>query len=133
MVDRWKWGVALQNQEQKKIKRDGFLTFVKNIAKKYRKQLLDKGLDALKTVSKKTVHKAAETTGEFIGNKILKQKLVIDKNSRNIGKIIIPPENKRRRSIKCVKTSIIKVGQYKMSKLLNDSTLSKFVKKIGSK
>ena len=133
MVDRWKWGVALQNQEQKKIKRDGFLTFVKNIAKKYRKQLLDKGLDALKTVSKKTVHKAAETTGEFIGNKILKQKLVIDKNSRNIEKIIIPPENKRRRSIKCVKTSIIKVGQYKMSKLLNDSTLSKFVKKNGSK
>ena len=133
MVDRWKWGAALQNQEQKKIKRDGFLTFVKNIAKKYRKQLLDKGLDALKTVSKKTVHKAAETTGEFIGNKILKQKLVIDKNSRNIEKIIIPPENKRRRSIKCVKTSIIKVGQYKMSKLLNDSTLSKFVKKNGSK
>ena len=83
---------------------------MKNVAKKYRKQLLDKGLDALKTVSKKTVHKAAETTGEFIGNKILKQKLVIDKNSRNIEKIIIPPENKRRRSIKCVKTSIIKVG-----------------------
>ena len=27
-------------------------------------------LDALKTASKKLVHKAAETTGEFIGNKL---------------------------------------------------------------
>ena len=105
---------SIEPRTKKDIKREGFLTFVRNIAKKYGKQLLDKGLDALKTVSKKTVHKAAETTGEFIGNKmadkILKQKLVIDKNSRNIEKIIIPPEKKRRRSIKCVKTSIIKVG-----------------------
>ena len=42
--------------------------------KKYGKQLLDTatetGLDALKTASKKVVHKAAEPTGEFIGDKI---------------------------------------------------------------
>ena len=39
-----------------------FLSF----ARIYKKQLLDTGLDALKIVSKKAVHKI----GEFIGNKI---------------------------------------------------------------
>ena len=34
------------------------------------KELLDTGLDALKTSSKNVVYKAAEATGEFIGNKI---------------------------------------------------------------
>ena len=34
--------------------------------RKYRKQLLDTGLDAVKTASKEVVHKA----GEFLGNKI---------------------------------------------------------------
>ena len=34
--------------------------------RKYKKQLLDTGLDALKTASKKVVCK----TGEFLGNKI---------------------------------------------------------------
>ena len=42
---------------------------------------------------KKVVH---EATGEFIGNKIadkiVKQKPVIDENSRNMEEIIIPPE-----------------------------------------
>ena len=37
-----------------------------SFARKYKKQLLDTGLDAVKTASKKVVHKA----GEFIGNKI---------------------------------------------------------------
>ena len=41
---------------------------------KYGKQLLDvatkTGLDALKTASKKEVHKADEATGELMGNKI---------------------------------------------------------------
>ena len=48
----------------------GFLSFVSNFPKKCRKQLLDTGLDALKTVSEKVVHKAAEATDELIGNKI---------------------------------------------------------------
>ena len=37
-----------------------------SFARKYKKQLLDTGLDAVKTASKKVVHEA----GEFIGNKI---------------------------------------------------------------
>ena len=40
--------------------------FLKNIENSYWTQ----GLDGLKTASKKVVHKAAEATGEFIGNKM---------------------------------------------------------------
>ena len=36
---------------------------------------------------------------------------------------------KKRRNIKPIKTSTIKMEHYKISKLLNDSTLSKFVTK----
>ena len=65
---------------------------------KYRKDLLDTGLHALKTASKKVVYKAVEATGEFIGNKIpdkiVKQKAVLDENSRNIEEIIVPPEKR---------------------------------------
>ena len=58
------------------------------------KKLLDTGLDAVKTASKKVFYKTAETTGEFRGNKItnkiVKQKSVIHENSRDIEKIITP-------------------------------------------
>ena len=61
---------------------------------------MDTGLDALKTVSKKVVHKVAEATVKLIGNriaeKIVKPKLLIDENPRNVEKIINPPEKKRR-------------------------------------
>ena len=58
-------------------------------------ELLDTGLDVLKTDPQKVAHKAPEATGEFIGykfaDKILKPKYVIDKNPRNIEERIIPP------------------------------------------
>ena len=51
-----------------------FFSFVTNLSNKYEKQLLDTaaktGLDALNPSSQKAVHKAAEATGEFRGNKI---------------------------------------------------------------
>ena len=57
------------------------MSFTKNISNKYGKQLLDTatktGLDALKSASKKVVHKAAEAIGEII---------------ENIEEILIPPE-----------------------------------------
>ena len=69
-----------------------------SFARRYRKQFLDTGLDALKTASKKVVHKPAAATGEFIGNKIadkiVKKNPVIDENSRNVEEIIIPPEKR---------------------------------------
>ena len=66
------------------------------------KQLLDTtaetGLDPLKTVPKKVVHKAAEATGNFTGNKIAdkidKPKLVSGKKSIDAEEIIIPPEKR---------------------------------------
>ena len=77
------------------VKGYGFLSF----ARKYRKQLLDKGLDALKTASTKIIHKATKATGEFLGNKIADvvtksndNKIVKpDENPRNVEEIIIPP------------------------------------------
>ena len=55
-----------------------------------------------------------------------------DKNPRNIEEIIIPIE-KKRWNIKQIEKSIIKMERYKISKLLNDSTVSKFVTKNGLK
>ena len=45
------------------VKGYGFLIF----ARKYKKQLLDTGLDSLETASRTVVHKV----GEFLGNKIV--------------------------------------------------------------
>ena len=59
---------------------------------------MDTELHALKTASKKVVHKAAEATGQFIGNKIankiVKPKHAIDENPKNVEEIIILPEKR---------------------------------------
>ena len=76
------------------------LSFPRNISNKYRKQLLDTGVNA----SKKVIHKAANGTGKSLGNKIadtvtksnddkiMKTKHEIDGNLRNVQHTIIPPE-----------------------------------------
>ena len=75
---------------RKYIKGYGLLSF----ARKYKKQLLDTGLDSLKTASKKIVHKV----GEFLGNKIADA--VTKSNDDKIVKeepvegLIIPPEKR---------------------------------------
>ena len=52
-----------------------------------------------KNCQKKVLHKSAEATGEFKGNKIAdkigKPKPVPDKNLRNVEQIIIPPEKRK--------------------------------------
>ena len=53
---------SIEPRTSKYVKGYRYLSF----ARKYKKQLLDTGLDSLKTPSKKVVHKA----GEFLGNKI---------------------------------------------------------------
>ena len=42
-------------------------------------------------------------------------------------------QHKKQKKIKRIKTHVIKMENYKISKLLNDSTISKFVTKNGSK
>ena len=71
----------------------GFLSFSRNVSNKHGKQLLGRGLNALKTASKKIVHKAVEATGEFIGNKITDKIVKPNENPRKVEEIIIPPEN----------------------------------------
>ena len=48
--------------------------------------------------------------------------------TKPVEEIIIPPEE-REKVLHEFKTSIIKMGHYNISKLLNDSSLSKFVTK----
>ena len=77
------------------------------IPKKYiqQKKILDTsrkiGLDPLRTGSWKVVHKAAEATGEFIGNKIanniVNRNLESDENSRNVVVTAIPPDEMQKK------------------------------------
>ena len=52
-------------------------------------------------------------------------------NAKIVEEIDITSE--KRRNIKRIKTCILKMEHYKISKLLNNSTVSKFVTKNGSK
>ena len=71
---------SIEPRIRKYVKGYGFLL----LARKYKKRLLDTGLDSLKAASKKLVHKA----GEFIGNKIAD---TVTKS--NDYKIVKPDEN----------------------------------------
>ena len=53
---------SIEPRSRKYAKGSAILSF----ARKNKKQLLDSGLDAVKTASKKVVHKS----GKFIGNKV---------------------------------------------------------------
>ena len=83
---------------RKYVKRYGFLSFARNLSKKYERQLLDTGaktgLDALKTGSKNVNYKTAEAAGRSIENKIFNKTLKPAENSRSIEEIIIPPEKR---------------------------------------
>ena len=93
------------------------------------KKFLKTGVDAVKTTSKKVVHKA----GEFLRNKV--SDAVTKSNGDKIVKqepvqeMVIPSE----KNIKRIKTSIIKMAHYKISQLLNDWIVSKFETKNRSK
>ena len=58
---------------RKYFKGYGFLSFARKVGDKYGKKLMDTatktGIDAAKTTSKRVVQKAAEATGDLIGNK----------------------------------------------------------------
>ena len=59
-------------------------------------------------------------------NKIMETKPVTNNSSRNVEEITIPPE-KREEILNKIKTSIIKIEHYKISKLLRNSSESKLV------
>ena len=57
---------SIEPRTRKCVKGYGSLSFSRNLSNKHRKQLLDTGLDSLKTSSKRVVHK----TSEFLGDKM---------------------------------------------------------------
>ena len=114
---------------RKYVKGYGFSWF----ARKYKRQLLDTGLGSLKTASKKVVDEA----GKFLENKIAYPvtKSTNDKISKQepLEEIIIPLEKRRCNTNRNKGSIITKMEHYKISKLLSNSTVSKFVTKNGSK
>ena len=89
------------------------------------------GLNVLKTATKKVVYKTAEAIGEFIENKIanktVQPKPVPDENLRDVEEIIISPEKQNKYWAN--QDKYCKMEHYKIFKLLNDSTVSKFLTK----
>ena len=86
---------------------------------------MDTELDSSKTSPKKAVHKTGEFLEEQIANAVTNSyddKIVKTK----FGEETVVP-SKKEENLKQIKTSIIKMKHFKVSKLLNDSTLSKFV------
>ena len=72
----------------KYVKGYGFLSF----AKKYKKQLLDNGLDA----SKKGIHKGGEFLGNKIADAVTKSNNVNAEKRKPVEEIIIPPEKREK-------------------------------------
>ena len=74
---------------RKYVKGYRFLSF----ARKYKKQILDKGLDALKTAfpKKQPINQLKQQVKQ-----IVKPKREVDENSRNVEEIIIPPEKRKK-------------------------------------
>ena len=98
----------------------------RNVSNKYAKQLLDWGLDALRNALEKVAYKAAQATGEFMGNK------TADQNCETWWKVKKCWRNnystsKKRINIKWIKTTTVKMEPYEISNLLHDSIVSKFV------
>ena len=69
---------SIEPRDRIYVKEYGFLSLTKNMGKsfsnKYGQKLLDSAkkstTDAIKTASKRAIQKAAEATGDLIGNKI---------------------------------------------------------------
>ena len=89
---------------RKYVKGYSFLSFARKLGDKYGKKLIDTatktGIDAAKTASKRVVQKAAEATGDLIGNKIADKITSIGKpkekeKTKETEEIYIPPEKRQ--------------------------------------
>ena len=83
---------SIEPRDRRYVKGYGFLSFAKNIGKsisnKYSQKLVDtakkSATDAIKTGSKRAIHKTAETTGDLIVNKIADKITSISKKSKEL-------------------------------------------------
>ena len=88
LINKQKWRYILYNQHCENMLKDMvFYPLWENFSTN-KKHLFDKGLETVKIASRKAFHKAAEATGEIIGNKIadkfVKSKQVIDENLTDV-------------------------------------------------
>ena len=82
---------SIEPRDRAYVKEYGFLSFAKNMGKslsnKYGQKPLDGAkkstTDAIKTASKRAIQKAAEATGDLIGNKIADKITSVSKKSNN--------------------------------------------------
>ena len=77
---------SIEPRDRIYVKGYGFLSFAKNMGKslsnKYGQKLLDSATtDSIKTTSKRAIQKAAEATGDLIGNKIADKKASLSKKT----------------------------------------------------
>ena len=79
-----------ESRSRKNVKGYGFLSY----ARKYNQQLLDTGLDSLKTASKKVVHKAGESLGNRIADAATKSNKDKTVKKEPVEEITIPPEER---------------------------------------
>ena len=104
---------SIEPRTRKYVKGYGVLSLGRNLSNKYRGQLLNAvtktRLDALKTATNEVAHKAAETTKEFIGNKIA-NKIVEPKSMSE--EIIIPLKQREQIKIIIIKWNTIKYLSY---------------------
>ena len=89
---------------RKYVKGYGFLSFARKFDDKYGKKLMDTAtktiIDAERTAYKRVVQKAAEATGDLIGNKIADKTTSIGKpkekeKTKKTEEICIPPEKRQ--------------------------------------
>ena len=73
---------SIETTTRKYVKGYGYLSFVR----KYKKQFLSTGLDAVKTASKKVVHKSSELIGNKITDAVTKSNDVILRNKNLLKK-----------------------------------------------
>ena len=73
---------SIELRARKYVKGYSFLSF----AKKYKKQLLDIGLDAVRTASKKVIYKAGEFIGKKLQTQLLSQTMIILRNKNLLKK-----------------------------------------------
>ena len=111
---------SIEPKKRKYAKINGFLSF----ARKYKKNLLNTELDAVKINPKKT--------GESLGNKTA-DSATNSNDDKMEKKRTYWRDNystrKKRWNIKKTEKSIVKMKHYKISKLINDTTVWKFVTK----
>ena len=94
---------SIEMRTRKYVKGYGFLSFAGNLTNKQRKKYWimlqnQEQINALKTASKKLVHKTTQATREIrrnkIADKIVKPQPMPDMNSRNVEKIVILPKKR---------------------------------------